>query len=60
MRTLRHPFITPAVEVEVEDDRVPAYLATGWLLTDLPEPVEPSTTPDPQPTGEDHNSEENA
>jgi hypothetical protein len=36
--TLRHPHIAPPLLIEVEDERVPAYVAAGWLL-----PEEPST-----------------
>lgn len=54
MTTLRHPNIEPAVEIEVEDDHVPAYLATGWLLA---EPLTPNH-PDSDASGDESDSEE--
>lgn len=44
MTTLTHPHVDPPLEIEVEDDRVPAHLEAGWLL------AEESSIPTPTPT----------
>lgn len=41
MTTMTHPHIFPPVEVEVEAEKVEAYLNAGWLP-----PVEPETDRD--------------
>lgn len=51
--TLRHPHVDPPLEIEVEPDAVAAHLRAGWLPAEADEPP----TPDSEPTGEDHEEE---
>lgn len=52
MTTLRHPNIHPPLEIEVADEAVEAHLLSGWVHP------EPESTPDTEPTGEDHEQEQ--
>lgn len=54
MTLLRHPNILPVTEVEVDAERVAAYLAAGWLpvADEAPEstPADEAETPTPAPS----------
>lgn len=52
MTALRHPYIEPALVIEVEDVRVPEFTEAGWLTH------EPTDNPDPDGDAEGPDSPE--
>lgn len=46
MTALRHPYIEPALVIEVEDDRVPEFTEAGWLPQEAESNTDTPTTPE--------------
>lgn len=50
MISLRHPNIDPPLVIDVEDERVPGYVAAGWLPHEADTPTDLDAPGDEAPT----------